>query len=94
MASNLTFYSFHGLFALFRLSHHCRFSFRRNFFFPNDQISVHRYFDTEVEYLDNIFPAEDGGANVLGVMTGSRWYLYTLDRGILPHRSEQTLGWS
>ncbi|KAJ4461930.1 adenosylmethionine decarboxylase [Paratrimastix pyriformis] len=65
---------------------------RRNFFFPSDQISVHRDFESEVEWLDSLYPGECGGANILG-SNGGRWYVYTLDRDVVhPHHcGEQTI---
>jgi len=50
---------------------------RKNFLFPDKQHSPHTTFDTEVSFLDNIFPT--GRPFVMGPLSSDHWYLFVAD---------------
>jgi S-adenosylmethionine decarboxylase len=50
---------------------------RRNFLYPEKQLSPHSSFNDEVRFLDEHF---DGSAFVLGRVNGEHWYLYMTER--------------
>ena len=47
---------------------------RKNFQFPDKQHGPHRSWQSEVNYLDELFP--NGSAYMIGKMNGEHWYLY------------------
>lgn len=50
---------------------------RRNFLYPEKQLSPHSSFTDEVRFLDEYF---DGSAFVLGRVNGEHWYLYMTEK--------------
>ena len=50
---------------------------RKNFMFPDKQLTPHKTFDMEVSFLDKIFPT--GRPFVMGPMTSDHWYLFVAD---------------
>lgn len=50
---------------------------RRVFLRPEEQSDVHKTFDGEVAFLENIIP--EGSAYVLGRKKTEQWYLFTMD---------------
>jgi len=56
---------------------HNFFYSRRVFLRPEEQVGVHKKFDDEVAFLDEIIP--HGSAYVLGCVPSQQWYMYTTD---------------
>src|SRR5690606_22821219 len=50
---------------------------RKNYLFPDRQREMHVHFDSEVAFLDSIFP--DGAAFTLGQVNGEHWHLYVIE---------------
>jgi len=56
----------------------CWFQYsRKNFLFPEQQHFPHTSFDTEVSFLNNVFPS--GRPFVMGPMNSDHWYLFVAD---------------